>query len=42
MKYEPELVKILWNIGLKNIDIIYKIININKNKISNKLFRKQI
>ena len=36
--YEPELVKILWNIGLKDIDIIYKIININKEKkiLSNK------
>tara|TARA_Y100001958_G_C21201481_1_gene528084 strand:+ start:230 stop:559 length:330 start_codon:yes stop_codon:yes gene_type:complete len=35
--YEPELVKMLWKIGLKDIDIIYKIININKkNKISNR------
>ena len=36
--YEEELVKILWNIGLKDIDIIYKIININKEKkiLSNK------
>jgi hypothetical protein len=41
--YEEELINILWSIGLKNLDIINKIIDINKKtKIdyNNKLTRK--
>ena len=34
--YEEELINILWKIGLKDIDIIHKIININKRKKINK------
>ena len=30
--YEPELINILWNNGLKDLDIINKIIKINKEK----------
>ncbi len=34
--YEPELIGLLWSAGIKNLDIINKIININKqNKMLN-------